>query len=62
MINPEAPHVDLDLESQISFQSRVLAQAQTPEEKRSAWERFKQLHSMRSPEQVERIEIWRGLR
>lgn len=62
MINPEAPIVDLDLEEQIDFQHRVLAQALTIEEKRSAWTRFKQLVEMRSPEHVQRLETWRGLR
>jgi hypothetical protein len=62
MLHPEAPHVDLDLEEQIDFQHRVLSNAVTPDEKRTAWERLKQLVGMRSPEHVEQMEIWRGLR
>jgi hypothetical protein len=54
--------VELDIESQIDWQSRRLHTAKTPEEKREAWERLKKLHKLRSPERVRQMEEARGLR
>lgn len=62
MINPGAPHVELDLESQIDWQAHLLHTAKTPDERRVAWDRLKQLHAMRTPEKIEELERGRGLR
>lgn len=56
------PHVDIDLETQIEQQCERLRSAQTPSEKRAAWDRFKHLHAMRTPERVSQMERERGLR
>jgi hypothetical protein len=62
VINPEAHDTDAELESRIDFQRGLLATAQTPDEKTSAWDEMKRLIDLRSPEQVERMERERGLR
>lgn len=55
------PFVELDLESQIDWNAHRLHTALTPEERRSAWERLKTLHGMRTPEQVDELERARGI-
>lgn len=62
MINPEAPHVDIDLESQIDWQAHRLHTAHTPGERKAAWDRLKQLHAMRTPERIREMERTQGLR
>jgi hypothetical protein len=56
------PFVELDLESQIDWQAHQLHTAKTPDERRVAWDRLKRLHSLRTPEHVEQMELARGLR
>lgn len=56
------PHVDIDLEEQIDRAASLTHSAPTPEERRTAWERLKTLHAMRSPECIARMERERGLR
>ena len=62
MINPDAPHVELDLESQIDWTAHQLHTALTPAERKVAWDRLKQLHAMRTPERIREMEEERGLR
>ncbi|HEX7113744.1 MAG TPA: hypothetical protein VF193_01320 [Steroidobacter sp.] len=61
-MNNPARIADSDLESQIASAAQQLHTAPTPQERRAAWERLKQLHVMRSPERVEQMERERGLR
>jgi hypothetical protein len=62
MISPDAPFVELDLESQIDWNAHQLHTAPTPEERAAAWERLKKLHQMRTPEKAEELERARGIR
>jgi hypothetical protein len=62
MISPDAPFVELDLESQIDWNAHQLHTAPTPEERAAAWERLKKLHQMRTPEKVDELERARDLR
>ena len=54
--------VEIDLESQIDWQAHLLHTSKTPDERKAAWARLKQLHAMRTPERVEELEKARGLR
>jgi hypothetical protein len=56
------PFVELDLESQIDWNAHMLATAKTPDERKSAWDRLKTLHAMRTKEKVESMEVAAGLR
>lgn len=56
------PFVELDLESQIDWNAHQLATALTPEERRTAWDRLRQLHALRTKERVESMEVAAGLR
>lgn len=53
---------DARLERSISIASLECHCAQSPEERRSAWERLKRLIAQRSPERVREMEIEKGLR
>lgn len=53
---------DADLENQIDYQALLLHTAKTPEERRAACDMLSQLHALRSPQQIERLERARGLR
>lgn len=61
MLNPEAPNVDADLESQIDRQALLLHTVDTPGERRMAWDELRRLHSLRSPQRIEEMEDERGL-
>jgi hypothetical protein len=53
---------DADLENQINYQALLLHTAKTPEARRAACTLLSQLHAMRSPRQIEKMERERGLR
>ena len=53
---------DRRLERSIQIASLEAYSAQTPEERRTAWERLKRLIAQRSPERVREMEIEKGLR
>ena len=53
---------DRRLERSIQIASLEAYAAQTPEERRTAWERLKRLIAQRSPERVREMEIEKGLR
>jgi len=50
------------LEARIDHQALLLHFAQTPAERRSAWEELKRLHGQRTPERVQQMELERHLR
>ena len=62
MINPEAISPDAELERRIAFQAGLIAISITPAEQMAAWEEFKRLHAMRSPERVDELEREQRLR
>lgn len=53
---------DAILERSIEIASLEFHCAQTPDERRTAWERMRSLISQRSPERVREMEIKKGLR
>jgi len=53
---------DQRLERSIQIASLEAYAAQTPEERRTAWERMRSLISQRSPERVREMEEKKGLR
>ena len=53
---------DQRLERSIEVASLEFHCAQSPEERRTAWERLKRLIAQRSPERVREMEIAKGLR
>lgn len=54
--------VEIDVEAQLDRAAHLLHTAPTKADREAAWEQMKRLHEMRSPQQVERMEIERGLR
>lgn len=53
---------DRRLERSIQIASLEAYASQSPEERRTAWERLKRLIAQRSPERVREMEIEKGLR
>ena len=53
---------DARLERSIQIASLEAYAAQSPEERRTAWERMRNLIAQRSPERVREMEIKKGLR
>ena len=53
---------DERLEVSIQIASLEAYASQSPEERRTAWERLKRLIAQRSPERVREMEIKKGLR
>lgn len=53
---------DARLERSIQIASLEAYASQSPEERRTAWERLKRLIAQRSPERVREMEIEKGLR
>lgn len=53
---------DARLERSIEIASLEFHCAQTPDERRTAWERMRSLIAQRSPERVREMEIEKGLR
>jgi len=53
---------DQRLERSIEVASLEFHCSQSPEERRTAWERLKRLIAQRSPERVREMEIAKGLR
>lgn len=53
---------DARLERSIEIASLEFHCAQTPDERRTAWERMRSLIAQRSPERVREMEIKKGLR
>ena len=53
---------DQRLERSIEIASLEFHCAQTPDERRTAWERMRRLIAQRSPERVREMEIAKGLR
>lgn len=53
---------DARLERSIQIASLEAYAAQSPEERRTAWERMRSLIAQRSPERVREMEIAKGLR
>lgn len=53
---------DRELEEQIAWACRDCEAATDPLTQREAWERMRELIAQRSPEQVARMEVERGLR
>lgn len=53
---------DQRLERSIQIASLEAYAAQSPEERRTAWERMRRLIAQRSPERVREMEIEKGLR
>lgn len=53
---------DTRLERSIQIASLEAYAAQSPEERRTAWERMRSLIAQRSPERVREMEIEKGLR
>jgi len=53
---------DARLERSIQIASLEAYASQSPEERRTAWERLKLLIAQRSPERVREMEIEKGLR
>ena len=53
---------DIDLETQIARAEHEMLNAASSESRRLAWDRFASLIALRSPRQVARLEIQKGLR
>lgn len=54
--------MDADLESKIDREAMRLHTAETPGERRMAWDELKRLHELRSPERIRDMEDEKGLR
>jgi cobalamin biosynthesis protein CbiD len=55
-MNAEKITADEELERRIHDATRSFCDAQTPEDRRAAWEQMKALIAQRSPEQIARME------
>jgi hypothetical protein len=53
---------DLLLEMEIDKAYQAVCDAKTEEQLAAAWQKMRELHGQRSPEQIQRMELERGLR
>jgi hypothetical protein len=64
-LTPNAPILEIvpdELENRIDIQVLILYTAETPAERRAAWDELTRLHAMRSPARIGQMEKSAGLR